>query len=284
VYSEKWKILAAKTASAPPILIPSTRWVKFPTPPEAITGTGIPVEIQIRPIKNGVPSDKIVPGSRIALNPAEIQTSSDGSLATTFEFGSPVYLEGSNTEYAVCLKSSSTKYSVYISKIGEFDILSDSYISNLSYLGPLFKSQNTSSWEPSLLENLKFSIYRADFLESGSVEFYNKELTSSKLMPDSLSFSSRKIKLTLTAAITALSPGTVLTQDNTNATGIVTKSTTTELTLDNVQGEFLQNATDKLIYTPVGGSATDLEDGSNNSVHPSATNITDDGLHVKINQ
>ena len=245
--------------------------------------TGIPVEIQIRPMKNGVPSDKIVPGSRIALNPAEIQTSSDGSLATTFEFGSPVYLEGSNTEYAVCLKSSSTKYSVYISKIGEFDILSDSYISNLSYLGPLFKSQNTSSWEPSLLENLKFSIYRADFLESGSVEFYNKELASSKLMPDSLSFSSRKIKVTLTAAITALSPGTVLTQDNTNATAIVTKSTTTELTLDNVQGEFLQNNTDKLIYTPVGGSATDLVDGSSNLVYPSAINITDDGLHVKIN-
>ena len=115
-------------------------------------------------MKNGVPSDKIVPGSRIAINPAEIQTSSDGSLATTFEFSSPVYLEGSNTEYAVCLKSSSTKYSVYISKIVSLIFFQIHTYQIPSYLGPLFKSQNTSSWEPSLLENLKFSIYRADFL------------------------------------------------------------------------------------------------------------------------
>ena len=36
--SEKWKILAAKTASAPPSLIPSTKCCRVPTPPEAIIG------------------------------------------------------------------------------------------------------------------------------------------------------------------------------------------------------------------------------------------------------
>ena len=32
-------MLAARTASAPPIWMPSARWSSVPTPPEAITGT-----------------------------------------------------------------------------------------------------------------------------------------------------------------------------------------------------------------------------------------------------
>ena len=187
--------------------------------------SGIPIEIQIRPMKNGVPSNKIIPGSSVVLDPEEIQTSSDGSAATSFNFKSPVYLEGENTEYAICLKSNSTRYEVYVSMIGELDILSDSYISNLSYLGPLFKSQNTSNWEPSTNENLKFSLYRADFLDSGSVEFYNPELKVTKLMPDSLAFSSKKLSVGLSTHIGgstvmdsyALDPGRKYKQENTNA-------------------------------------------------------------------
>src|SRR3569833_3215855 len=40
VNSPKWKIEAASTAVARPSRIPSTRWSRLPTPPEAITGTG----------------------------------------------------------------------------------------------------------------------------------------------------------------------------------------------------------------------------------------------------
>ena len=190
----------------------------------------IPVEMQIRPMKNGVPSEKIIPGTRVAINPEDVQTSADGSIATSFEFKSPVYLEGGNSEYAICLKSNSTKYSVFISKIGEFDIISDSYISNHSYLGPLFKSQNTSDWEANSSENLKFTMYRADFLDSGTVEFYNSELSAqncqiAKLMPDSLSFKAKKIRAGLSTVVGssadmdsyALSPGVVYYQDKTNA-------------------------------------------------------------------
>src|SRR3989338_4815488 len=38
VYSPKWKMLAASTASAPPSFTPSARCCKLPTPPLAITG------------------------------------------------------------------------------------------------------------------------------------------------------------------------------------------------------------------------------------------------------
>ena len=55
-------------------------------------------------------------------------------------------------------------------------IFLDTFISNQPYLGSLFKSQNASTWEPSQWEDLKFVLYRADFVETGSVEFYNPSL------------------------------------------------------------------------------------------------------------
>ena len=126
-------------------------------------------------MKGGLPTQKILPFSEIVLDPDQINLSADGSVATSFEFDAPVFLEGS-TEYAICIASQSTKYSVYISRIGENDLLSDTFISNQPYLGSLFKSQNASTWEPSQWEDLKFVLYRADFVETGSVEFYNPSL------------------------------------------------------------------------------------------------------------
>jgi len=185
----------------------------------------IPVVFQLRTMENGFPTQKILPFTEIVLSPDEIITSADGSVATTFEFKAPVYLEGGK-EYAICLASNSTKYSVYISRIGENDILSDTFISNQPYLGSLFKSQNASTWEPSQWEDLKFTIYRADFLDSGSVEFYNPELREGNgqiatLLPDSLELKSRKIRVGLSTVAndSGYVLGNTFSQLGTNATG-----------------------------------------------------------------
>ena len=118
----------------------------------------IPVVFQLRTMSNGSPTARILPFSEVVLDPDDVQTSADGSIATNIQFKAPVYVEG-GTEYAVCLASNSTKYSVYISRIGENDILTDTFISNQPYLGSLFKSQNASTWEPSQWEDLKFTLY-----------------------------------------------------------------------------------------------------------------------------
>ena len=161
----------------------------------------VPLVFQIRTMENGFPTQKILPFSEIVIDPADIDTSDDGSVATTIEFKAPVFLEGGN-EYAIALASNSTKYSVYISRIGENDLLSDSFISNQPYLGSLFKSQNASTWEASQWEDLKFIMYRADFLESGTIDFYSPELSEGNrqipvLQPDALEVSSRKIRVGL---------------------------------------------------------------------------------------
>jgi len=185
----------------------------------------IPVIIQIRTLENGLPSQKIIPFSEIVLDPSEVQLSNDGSIATPISFKSPVYLEGGK-EYAICLLSNSTKYSVYISRVGETDLLTQTLISNQPYLGSLFKSQNASTWEPSQWEDLKFTLYRADFIESGTVEFYSPQLTEgnhqiARLMPDSLNFNSKRVRISLASTINDSNfiIGNTVLQSGTNASG-----------------------------------------------------------------
>ena len=176
-------------------------------------------------MQNGLPSEFVLPFSEIVLDPDEVQISNDSSIATPIVFKSPIYLEGGK-EYCVCLLSNSTKYSVYISRIGENDLLTQTFISNQPYLGSLFKSQNASTWEPSQWEDLKFTLYRADFIESGTVEVYNPQLTEgnnqiAKLIPNSLNFNSKKVRISLASTINDpnLTIGNTILQQGTNASG-----------------------------------------------------------------
>jgi hypothetical protein len=187
--------------------------------------TNSPVTFQIRTMQGGVPTQKVLPFSEIILEPSQVSTSGDGSVATSFVFKAPVYLEGGQ-EYCVCLASISTKYSVYICRIGENDLLTQTFISNQPTLGSLFKSQNASTWEPSQWEDLKFTLYRADFIGAGSAEFYSPELAEGNkhiatLLPDSLNLNSRKIRVGLGTTVqdSGLTLGNTVLQQGTNATG-----------------------------------------------------------------
>jgi len=185
----------------------------------------VPVTFQLRTMQNGFPTQKVIPFSEIVLDPSQVNISGDGSVATSISFKAPVYLEGGK-EYAICLASNSTKYSVYISRIGENDLLTQSFISNQPYLGSLFKSQNASTWEASQWEDLKFTLYRADFIESGTAEFYSPELTNGNkqiatLLPNSIDLNSNKIRVSLASTLndSGLTLGNIILQEGSNATG-----------------------------------------------------------------
>ena len=159
----------------------------------------------IRETKLGQPARKVVPFSEVSLDPDQVNLSDDGTVATTFTFQSPVYLEG-ETEYAMVLMSHATDYTVYISRLGEADITtlgggeSDQVIvSEQPLLGSLFKSQNASIWTPSQYEDLKFKLYRANFKSTGSVSFFNPLLPESleKVDPNGLSLESRQVRVGL---------------------------------------------------------------------------------------
>ena len=218
----------------------------------------VPMVFQLRTMEAGMPTQHILPFSEIVVEPDSITTSSDGSVATNIKFKAPVYLEGSR-EYAIALASNSTKYSVYVSRVGEVDILTQTYISNQPYLGSMFKSQNASTWEPSQWEDLKFKIYRADFLESGSVELYNPPLAAGnkqvpQLMPNSLNIISKQVRVGLgtTVADTALRLGRKISQD---ASGTELASGVLIGVAGKAEGT-LNVANAGIGYTPADGSRT----------------------------
>ena len=186
---------------------------------------GMPVTLQIRTMQGGYPTTKILPFSEIVKSPDEVNVSADGSVPTTFTFSAPVYLAG-DTEYAICVAAISTKYKVLISRVGENDLISQAFVAQQPYLGSLFKSQNASTWEASQWEDLKFKLYRADFSRSGTVQLYNPDLTLGNnqiatLMPDSLSFTSRKVRVGLGSTLqdSNLVFGNTVSQSNSNGTG-----------------------------------------------------------------
>jgi len=234
----------------------------------------IPVTMQIRSTEKGYPLQKIVPFSEISLQPEEVVLSSDGSVATSFQFKAPVYLEGGK-EYALALLSNSTKYSVFISRVGEEDLLTRSYVSQQPYLGSLFKSQNASTWEPSQWEDLKFTLYRADFVNSGTVELYNPELTKgngqeARLIPDSLSLVSNQVKVGLgtTVADDTIEFGNTITQVGTQASGDYVG------TAGSITG---------LFSTRIGVGYTPQSGGSQNYTNVSLVTLSGEGKGAVIN-
>lgn len=127
-----------------------------------------PLICEIRPLVNGFPSasERLRYGIATLL-PDDITTSGDATVATTFEFERPVYLEA-GTEYAVVLRSESNQYFVWQATMGDFELGStEKKITAQPYMGSLFASQNGSTWEPEQDKDLKFQLYIANFETSG---------------------------------------------------------------------------------------------------------------------
>lgn len=137
----------------------------------------IPVTVQIRTMRDGTPTTTVVPFGQVNIEPSDVLTSDDGSVATNFKFNSPVYLQA-GYEYALVLIAPTEKYNTFITRMGEEDLLLKAVYNRQPYLGSLFKSQNQSTWTPSQLEDLKFTLNKAKFVTNtpSSVIFYNSEL------------------------------------------------------------------------------------------------------------
>ena len=285
-------------------------------------------------------------------------------------------------EYALVMLSNSAKYSVYISRVGDNDLIDNTYIANQPLLGSLFKSQNASTWDPSQWEDLKFNLYRADFVESGTLELYSPELSETNnqipiLQSNPLSITSRGLRVGLgtTVGDSGYVIGNEFYQLGTNATGtlagvagtatgalniinagigytpisggytfagvvldtitgngrgatadisvsngvavgatisgvgtgyqvgdvlgittvglnslgrnarfsVVSIGQTTELILENVQGNFVVGSANTMYYYTSAGISSELNSGQGGDVQVGSVNVINDGLHIKVN-
>ncbi len=146
----------------------------------------IPLQVQIRPVENGIPTTNIIPGAVKFIDPSSITTttldanttmSTIESNATTVEFDEPIYLT-SGEEYAIVLLAESVSYNVYTAETSQFVIgpSREDQVSRQPTLGSLFLSQNGSTWTPDQTKDLMFELDRAEFSSSGTLLLSNGSL------------------------------------------------------------------------------------------------------------
>ena len=147
----------------------------------------IPMQVQIRPVENGIPTTTIVPGSVKFVKPADITVAPSNDIAsirsapTEVEFDEPVYLTAGE-EYAIVLLAESVDYNVFVAQTYE-EILggTEGKVSKQPSLGSLFMSQSGSTWTPDQTKDLMFELERADFQTTGFVYLENAVLPSVSL-------------------------------------------------------------------------------------------------------
>ena len=120
------------------------------------------VRVQIRTVELGTPTLKLAADhAQVDIEPSQITTSTDGTVATKVTFSSPIFLTA-GTEYAVVVLSPlSNLYELWIARMGERTVntttLPDAecVIVTKQYIGgSLFKSQNATIWTASQFEDL----------------------------------------------------------------------------------------------------------------------------------
>ena len=174
------------------------------------------VSVEIRTVELGTPTNQLVDDfSRVTLEPSQISTSTDGTVATNVKFSSPIYLEP-RTEYAVVILAPTTnQYEHWVARMGEKTVNTttlpnaESVLVTKQYVGgSLFKSQNGTIWTASQFEDLKFTLYKANFSTSpGTAFFYNTPLTPTdynlpRLTADSIKTLPRQLKIGITTTNT----------------------------------------------------------------------------------
>ncbi len=182
-----------------------------------------PVAMEIRNVINGEPGPKILPFGRKTLQASEVTTSTDGSVATTFTFDSPVYVQG-GTEYSIALLANTPDYKVWIADLGTQDT-SGNEITDQPHVGVLFKSSNNSTWVPSPTQDLKFTLRRAKFdtSASGTVTLQNKTLPVKTLRKNPISMTDASTTLKINHA----GHGMYSTSNNVTIDGVKSGASTT---------------------------------------------------------
>jgi hypothetical protein len=145
------------------------------------------VKVEIRTMELGTPT-RIVIGNSVTLRPNQVNVSSDASIATKVTFDEPIYLPPGREYAIVIISENSDQYEMWTAIMGEKtvntkdlpDVNAVTYSKQFA-MGSLFKSQNGSIWTANQYQDLKFKLYKAQFIENqpGTAFFYNPTLDQS---------------------------------------------------------------------------------------------------------
>ena len=228
-----------------------------------------PVIVEIREVEpsSQVVTDRVVPFSRQIVPSADINTSTDGSSATPVIFETPVYLLNSE-EYALTLvpANKNTNCVVWTARLGRNDLITGNRVTAQPATGVLFASSNDRQWQAIQEEDLKYTMYFANFgtNQTGTAIFKNidKEYLTLDELDTTTAFDRAnelvhgETSLTLSGAISA-NVGDIIVQANTTsaqANAIVTFNSGSSIRVKEVTTatKFTDSAT---IYKYAAGSS-----------------------------
>ncbi len=143
----------------------------------------IPVEVSIRAVENGYPTQEVIPGTDITVYPSDINVDAeDGTPATNVAFDYPVYLEAGQ-EYAIVLIANSDAYKVWVAEVGAMDVADETQrILKQAYNGVFFTSANASTWTAEQTKDLKFKLNRCNFTNSTAEIIMNNDVVQPKTL------------------------------------------------------------------------------------------------------
>ena len=120
-----------------------------------------------------------VPFSEVWLRSSDVNVSANASIATKVTFPVPIFLQN-RTQYAFILHTEgiNPNYYVWVSKLGENDIITNQPITERPRTGTLFTTNNDLNYIPVDRTDLKVRFNRAKFNTSvsGSASFGNKPI------------------------------------------------------------------------------------------------------------
>ena len=161
------------------------------------------VKVEIRTMELGTPT-RVVIGNSVTLRPSEVNIptdivtgkDADGNIIivsatpvpTKVTFDEPIYLPPGREYAIVIISENSNQYELFIAEMSKKtlntkelpDIDAVTYSKQFA-MGSLFKSQNGSIWTANQYQDLKFKLYKAQFIanQPGTAFFYNPTLDES---------------------------------------------------------------------------------------------------------
>lgn len=120
------------------------------------------ITVQIRETDNGYPAPAILAQKQLSSSSANI--SNNGSTATTVTFDTPIFIRN-NKDYCITLipDANSPNWLVWTSVPGQPDVATNQVDNGDFGAGVLFVSSNDKVWTPIQNEDLKFTLYHANF-------------------------------------------------------------------------------------------------------------------------
>jgi len=125
-----------------------------------------PAYVELREVdpQTGLPSWKVVPFSTVTLQPADIRTSTTSKIPTPATFEAPVFLLNDHS-YAIVVRAggNNPNLKVFTSRLGDNDLVTGNKITAAPAAGLLYVPGNAETATAVENEDLKFTLYYANF-------------------------------------------------------------------------------------------------------------------------